>query len=115
MPVVVAIAVRHRQSIIEEPDVKLPFLQYPTNGLVIIRGGRILAGFRMPPGAYQVRAVLSLQKPHHHHLPHQTSPPPAARPPPSVSLFPPYAGAIAPASGARCLHSGANTDRIFRC
>jgi hypothetical protein len=49
---VVAIAIGHRQPVIEEADMELAFLEHPADGGVEVRGPGILAGIRMPPGGY---------------------------------------------------------------
>ena len=66
--VVVAVAVRHREAVIEEGHLEFAGFQHPAEIGVIFRAPGIRAGFRMPPGAYQVRAVLGLQEAHHYHL-----------------------------------------------
>ena len=69
MGVVVAVAVRHRQPVVEERHVEFSGLQDPADLLIIIRRHRIVARFRVAPGAWQVGAVLGLQEADHHHLP----------------------------------------------
>ena len=67
--VVVAVAVGHGEAVVEEGHVELAGLQDAGDLLVVVGGMGIVARLRMPPGARQVRAVLRLQEPDHHHLP----------------------------------------------
>ncbi len=68
--VVVAVAVRHRQAVVEEAEVELAFLQHAADGAVVVGGHGVIARFRMTPGAHEVGAVLRLQEPDHDHLAH---------------------------------------------
>ncbi len=49
VPVIIAVAIRHRQTIVEERHVKFAGFENPGDLLVVIRRHRIVAGFRMPP------------------------------------------------------------------
>jgi hypothetical protein len=67
--VVVAVTVRHREAIVEERHVEFAGFENARDLLVVIRRHGVVAGFRMSPGARQIRAVLRLQEADHHHLP----------------------------------------------
>ena len=67
--VVVAVAVRHRQAVVEERHVEFAGFENPGDLLVVVGRHRIVARFRMPPGTRKVGAVLRLQETHHRHLP----------------------------------------------
>ncbi len=69
MPVIVAVAIRHRQTIVEESHVKFAGFENPGDLLVIIRRHRIVARFRMPPRTRQIGAILRLQESDQRHLP----------------------------------------------
>ena len=49
MGVVVAVAIRHRQPVVEESHVEFAGLQDPADLLIVIRRHRIVARFRMAP------------------------------------------------------------------
>ena len=70
---VVAVAVRHRQTVVEEAEVELAFLQHAADGAVVVGGHRVIARFRMAPGTDKVGAVLRLQETDHDHLAHLRS------------------------------------------
>ena len=67
--VIVAVAVRHRQPIVEERQVEFSGFEDPGDLLIVIRRHRIVARLRMPPRTRQVGAVLRLQEADHCHLP----------------------------------------------
>ena len=67
--VIVAVAVRHGEPVVEERHVEFAGFQDPADLLVVVRRHRIVARFRVPPGARQVGAVLRLQEADHRHLP----------------------------------------------
>ena len=71
---IAAVAVRHRQAIVEEADMKLPGLQYAGDVPVVVGGHEVRRGLRMAPGADEVRAVLGLEEGHECHLAHRLSP-----------------------------------------
>ena len=91
--VIVAVAVGHRQAIVEERHVEFSGFEDPGDLLVVIRRHRIVARLRMPPRTRQVGAVLRLQEADHRHLPcHAALPGPAwcyARPSSAASLYSP--------------------------
>ena len=66
--VVVAVAVGHRQPVVEEGQVELALLQRAGDALVVLRRHEIGHGLRMPPRRRIVRAVLRLQERHQRHL-----------------------------------------------
>ena len=68
--VVAAIAVGHREPVVEEAEVEFPGLQHPADLLVVVGREEIGAAFRMPPGAGEVGAVLRLEEADEVHLPH---------------------------------------------
>ncbi len=73
--VVVAVAVGHRQPVVEKRHVKFSGFENPRDLLIVFRRGEIRARFRMAPRARQVGAVLRLQEANHRHLPcHAASP-----------------------------------------
>ena len=76
---VVAVAVRHREPIVEEAEVELAFLQHAADGAVVVGRHGVVARFRMAPGTYQVGAVLRLQEADHDHLAHARAPSPLLR------------------------------------
>ncbi len=78
--VVVAVAVRHCQAIVEEADMEFSRFEHACDVAVIVGGHEAGRGVRMPPGADEVRAVLRLQEGHESHLPHAHFPPPAVLP-----------------------------------
>ena len=71
---IAAVAVRHRQAIVEEADMELPGLQHAGDVTIVVGGHEVGRGFRMAPGADEVRAVLGLQEGHECHLAHRLSP-----------------------------------------
>ena len=78
VPVIVAVAIRHRQTIVEECHVKFSGFENPGDLLIVIRRHRIVARFRMAPRARQVGAVLRLQESDHRHLPRHAALPVSA-------------------------------------
>ena len=69
MGVIVAVAVRHRQPVVEKRHMEFAGFQDPADLLVVVRRHRIVARLRMAPRARQIGAVLRLQEADHHHLP----------------------------------------------
>ena len=76
---IVAVAVRHRQAIVEEAEVELAFLQHAADRAVVVGRHGIVARFRMTPGTDEIRAVLRLQETDHDHLAHSVAPSREAR------------------------------------
>ena len=68
--VVAAVAVRHRQTIVEEADMELARFEHAGDVAVIVGGHETGRRLRMSPGADEVRAVLRLQEGHESHLAH---------------------------------------------
>ena len=58
---------------VEEGKLELPLLQYLPDLLIVGSGGEVSAGFRVPPGTRQRRAVLRLQETDQNHLTHDVS------------------------------------------
>src|SRR6185437_2609683 len=66
---VIAVAVRHGETVVEECHVEFSGFENPRDLLVVVRGHGIVARVRMPPGARQIGAVLRLQEADQCHLP----------------------------------------------
>ena len=76
--VVIAVAIGHRQPVVEKRHVEFSAFQNPADLLIVIRRHRIIARFRMAPRARQIGAVLRLQEADQCHLPcHAALPVPA--------------------------------------
>ena len=75
MGMIAAVTVGHGKAIIEERHVELASLQYARDLLVELCGMGIVTRLRVSPRTRQVRAVLRLQEPDHHHLPRHASSP----------------------------------------
>ena len=71
MGVIAAIAVRHRQPIVEEPQMEAPGFQDAADAAVVLGRGEVRQRQWMPPRADEVRAVLRLQEGDQRHLPHR--------------------------------------------
>ena len=78
MGMIVAVAVRHRQPVVEKRHVEFAGFENPADLLIVIRRHRIVARFRMAPRTRQIGAVLRLQESDQRHLPCHAALPVAA-------------------------------------
>src|SRR4029077_13553890 len=67
-PVVIAVDVGHRQTIVEERQMKFSLFQDAADALEVIGGEKVHRVCRMAPGARGDRTVLRLKESNHLHL-----------------------------------------------